>query len=242
VIESAFVLCGGLGTRLRGAIADVPKVLAPVGDRTFLDLLVKSLDRCGARRIVLLTGYLADQVERYVSNVLRAEYSHIRFELSPEPSPLGTAGALQHARRFVDEAFLLINGDTHLDLDLNALVAEHRSAGAAVTIAAVSTPDAERFGSLEIAANGEVRRFVEKGRTGPGLVNAGAYVIEPRVLAWIPANGTVSLERTTLPEMVAAGERVHAATLPGSFLDIGTVESWTAFSSAVAAREGSRGA
>lgn len=235
MLESAFVLCGGLGTRLRDAVADVPKVLAPVAGRPFLDLLVDVLAAAGVRRIVLLTGYLSELVEQHVARVLQARHPAVTFEISAEPAPLGTGGAVRNAARFVDGPFLLVNGDTHIELDLAALVSAHR-ADALVTIAVVHVRDAERFGTLDIDAAGRVRTFAEKGFSGPGLVNAGVYVVEPRLLAAIPEGVAVSLERTTLPALVDAGEPVHAAILVGSFTDIGTVESWSTLSSTVASR------
>lgn len=236
MIESGFVLCGGLGTRLRGAVADVPKVLAPVGGRPFLDLLVEVLHAAGVRRIVLLTGYLSELVERHVDRTLAPRHADVVFQISPEPSPLGTGGALRHAARFVDGPFLLVNGDTHLELDLRALVRAHETANALVTIAVVHVRDAERFGTIAITPHGRVQTFAEKGFAGPGLVNAGVYVVEPRLLGAIAAGGPVSFERTTLPALVDAGEEVHAALLPGSFTDIGTAESWSNFSSTLASR------
>ncbi len=236
MIESAFVLCGGLGTRLRDAVADVPKVLAPIAGRPFLDLLVGVLHDSGVRRIVLLTGYLSELVEQHVAQNLRAQYPDVELVISPEPAPLGTGGAVQHAARFIEGPFLLLNGDTHLELDLTALVAAHHQAHALITIAVVHVPEAERFGTIDVGEDGRVRSFAEKGHRGPGLVNAGVYVVEPRALAAIAAGVFVSLERTTLPALVAAGEPVYAAVLPGSFVDIGTAESWSALSSTVAAR------
>lgn len=239
MIERAFVLCGGLGTRLRDAVADVPKVLAPIAGRPFLDLFIGALHRGGIRRIVLLAGHLADQVEAHVRGPLRRAFPDIEVQISIEPAPLGTAGALAHARQLVDGTFLLLNGDTYIELDAGAMVAAHRRTGALVTIAAVSVPDAGRYGALDVTGDGRVRGFREKGVAGPGQVNAGIYVLEPRVLDAIPAGRAVSLERETLPALLAAREPVHAMPLPGSFVDIGTPESWSAFSREIAAREGS---
>lgn len=237
---AALVLCGGLGTRLRAAVADVPKVLAPVAGRPFLDVLVDVLHRAGIRRVVLLTGYLAEQVEEHVARVLRGAFPDVRFEVSTEPSPLGTGGAVKHAARFLDreQPFLLVNGDTYVEIDIRKLFADHRAADALVTIAAVDVPDAERYGALDVDAAGTLRRFVEKGEVGRGLVNAGVYVVEPRVLDAIDPGRAVSLEREVLPVLLARGERIFARRQPGGFVDIGTVESWAAFSKDLTAREG----
>lgn len=234
----ALILCGGLGTRLRPAVAEVPKVLAPVAGRPFLDVLVGELRRAGLRRLVLLVGHLADQVERHVSGPLARAYPDVEIELSAEPAPLGTAGAVKHAARFVDGTFLVVNGDTFLELDAAALLGAHRRAGALVTLAAVAVPDASRYGALELAEGGAVRAFAEKasGAT-PGIINAGAYAAEPRLLDAIPAGRAVSLEREVLPALLDRGERLHAHRQTGRFVDIGTPESWAAFSRDLADRE-----
>lgn len=232
----AFVLCGGLGTRLRDAVADVPKVLAPIAGRPFLELFVGALHRGGIRRVVLLAGYMADQVEAYVRGPLHRAYPDVAVDVSVEPAPLGTGGAIKHASRFIDGTFLVLNGDTYVELDAAALLAAHRRAAAALTIAAVHVDDAGRFGAIDVRGD-EVLGFREKGVSGPGLVNAGVYVIEPRVIETIPAGAATSLERDTLPALLAHGAPVRAVTLPGSFVDIGTPESWAAFSREIAARE-----
>ncbi len=233
----ALILCGGLGTRLRPAVAEVPKVLAPVAGRPFLDVLVGELRRAGLRRLVLLVGHLADQVERHVSGPLARACPDVEIELSEEPAPLGTAGAVKHAARFVDGTFLVVNGDTFLELDAAALLDAHRRAGALVTLAAVTVPDVSRYGALELAEDGALRAFAEKTGAAAGLINAGAYAAEPRLLDAIPAGRAVSLEREVLPALLGRGERLHAHRQTGRFVDIGTPESWAAFSRDLADRE-----
>lgn len=227
----ALILCGGLGTRLRSAVAEVPKVLAPVAGRPFLDVLVAEIRRAGLHRLVLLAGHLADQVERYAGGPLRRAYPDVELALSAEPAPLGTAGAVKHAARFIDGTFLLVNGDTFLELDAAALLAAHRAAGALVTLAAVPVPDTSRYGALDVAPDGALRSFTEKATAaGPGLINAGAYLAEPRLLDEIPAGRAASLEREILPALLARGERLQTHRQAGRFVDIGTPESWAAFS------------
>ena len=233
----ALVLCGGLGTRLRAAVADVPKVLAPVGGRPFLDVLVGALHRGGVRRVVLCTGFLAEQVDHHVDTTLRSAFPDVTFVISREPAPLGTAGAIKHAAPWIDGTFLLVNGDTYVELDLGALLAAHQRTHALITLSALEVPDAERYGALEIAETGELRAFGEKSIAGPGVVNAGVYACEPRLLDAIAADRPVSLEREVLPALLAAGAPVFALRQPGSFVDIGTAESWAQFSRDLVSRQ-----
>lgn len=227
----AFVLCGGLGTRLRAAVADVPKVLAPIAGRPFLDVLVGELHRAGLRRLVLLVGHMADQVEAHVRGPLARSHPDLEIELSAEPAPLGTAGALKHAARFVDGTSLLLNGDTYLELDAAGLLAAHRRSTAPITLAAVSVADTSRYGALELGGGDLLRRFTEKsGSAGAGPINAGFYAFEPRLLDEIAAGRAVSLEREVLPALLLRGEEIHVHRQAGRFVDIGTPESWAALS------------
>jgi len=218
--RTALVLAGGLGTRLRPALADTPKVLAPVGDRPFLLRLLTWLQRSGLRRVVLCTGHMAEQVEAAVA----AGIDGLEISCAPEPSPLGTGGALRRAvLGLPDPRVLALNGDSFCGCDLHALAAQHGPATPA-SMVVTRVPDAARYGGVTLSEDGEVLGFVEKGLAGPGWINAGIYLLERRVLVQLPADGPCSLERELLPGLVGHGLR--AVQAPGPFIDIGTPESW----------------
>lgn len=231
------VLAGGLGTRLGSVLGDRPKILAPVGERVFLDVLFQQLRRQGLRQVVLLLGHRHEQVEAHLrgAGVVPPE---LKVALSVEPEPLGTGGAIGHARGWCARTFLVLNGDTYIDVDVPALLAAHVRHQAMVTLAAVRVPDAGRYGALrvaappvEVAADGAaILEFREKDPTpAPGLVNGGVYVIEPDVVATIPAGRAISFERETLPGLLEAGARLWAVPQEGAFVDIGTPSSWAGF-------------
>jgi NDP-sugar pyrophosphorylase family protein len=213
----AVILCGGLGTRLRGALGDRPKCLAPIGDRTYLDYLTTFLHRQGVEELVFATGHGHAQVEAW----LRSGPRPWHWVLSRETQPLGTGGALRLAAGHIGTSrFLAFNGDTFLEVDCASLLARHGEAGSPVTLAAVEVMDTAAFGRLEIS-DGYVVDFREKGRSGPGVINGGAYVIERDFMA-AQAEGYLSLERDVLmkPDFHPAAFRMH-----GRFLDIGTPEN-----------------
>lgn len=221
------ILCGGLGTRLRSAVADRPKALAPVGERPFLAVQLEALRAAGARRFVLCVGHQAGQIEAAFGDGsalgVRIDYSHDGERL------LGTAGALKRAERHFEPAAVVVNGDTHLNLDLAALARAHAAAGAVATLALARVPDAGRFGSVEVRG-GRVFEFHEKAAPGgPGLVNAGAYVITRELLARVPAGEVASLERDVFPAALRDGLPLGALVLNESFTDIGTPEAYRAF-------------
>ncbi len=222
---SAAVLAGGLGTRLRAAIPDRPKVLAPVAGRPFLAHLLDRLARASVREVVLLTGHAADQVHAAFGD----RYAGMRLTYSVEPAPLGTAGAVRHALPlFRSETVVLMNGDSYCDADLTAFRRSHAEEPSAFGMVLTRVADASRYGRVEVAADGRVVRFAEKEPAGPpGWINAGIYLFPRTVLEGIEPTRPMSLERDLLPAWVAAG-RVRGFRAEGRFIDIGTPESYAA--------------
>jgi Nucleoside-diphosphate-sugar pyrophosphorylase involved in lipopolysaccharide biosynthesis/translation initiation factor 2B, gamma/epsilon subunits (eIF-2Bgamma/eIF-2Bepsilon) len=218
------VLAGGLGTRIRGVLGDTPKVLAPISGRPFLAHLLDYLAAYGARRVVLCLGHLADRVTTWLAQ--ENVRGRLDVECRIEPHPLGTAGALGHARdAFRTNTILVMNGDTFLDADLNAFVAAHRASGAEMSILCVNVDDAARFGRVEIGSDSRIRRFVEKA-PGRGTINAGVYLFSATFLDRMLTAGATSLECDVLEK--AAPGTLHAHIADARFIDIGTPESLTA--------------
>jgi NDP-sugar pyrophosphorylase family protein len=222
---TAAILAGGLGTRLRSVVGDRPKVLAEVGGRPFLTYLLDQLARAGAREVVLLTGYGADQVR----DALGESYAGMRLSYSTEPMPLGTGGALRWALpRLASPAVLLLNGDSCCDVELGDFWRFHREYGADVSLVLARVADASRFGRVETERGGRVARFVEKGPSGAaGWVNAGIYLIERPLIAELPLLRPLSLEHDLFPGWVKA-RHVRGFRCRGRFLDIGTPQSYAA--------------
>jgi NDP-sugar pyrophosphorylase family protein len=212
---TAFVLAGGLGTRIAGLFPDLPKSMIPVAGRPFIDRLI---ERLHGFEIVLCAGHragaLVDHVkERGVQVVVEAE-------------PLGTAGALAFARRAVEhanETFLALNGDTYAEFDPGTLVAHHRALAADATIACYRVEEAEARGTVEIEGDRLVG-FREKESRGPGWVSGGVYALEPHVLDGVPGARASSLEIDVFPALLARGRTIGAWRAPGQFWDMGTPE------------------
>jgi len=219
----AFLLVGGLGTRLRPVLRSTPKPMAPIGDVPFLELLVLQLRSQGIRRMVMCTGFQAEQIEAQFGDGSRWNVS---IEHSKEAQPLGTAGAIQHAARFLSKApdFLVLNGDSFLEMDFNELLRFHRKHAGWASIAVRRVPDAARYGTVEVNEEGRIVRFSEKlGLPEPGLINGGVYVFKKEVLESIP-EGPASLEKDVLPGLLERG--AYALEQDGLFIDIGTPEDY----------------
>jgi D-glycero-alpha-D-manno-heptose 1-phosphate guanylyltransferase len=215
----AVLLVGGLGTRLRTVVPSAPKAMATVGDRPFLELLIRQLESQGIRNLVLCTGYLADQIEDEFGD---GGDLGVVIEYSKEPQPLGTGGALKFAQKLLRETrdFVVMNGDSFVELDLGKLLRVHHTHGGVATMAVVAVENAGRYGTVHVDSNNRITEFMEKtGDDTPGLINAGVYIFSPAILEYIP-DGPVSLEKEVFPRLFDRG--VYAAREQGVFIDIGT--------------------
>jgi len=220
----AVLLVGGLGTRLRSLLPSTPKPLAPVGKKSFLELLIRQLRSQGITHLVMCTGYLADQIESQFGD---GRGWNVTIEYSKEPQPMGTAGAVKLARRYLENTsdFLVMNGDSFLQGDFQEMIHFHRRQNSLVTIAVVRADNASRYGTVCIDSNGRVVSFREKTVNDvPGLINAGVYVFNRAILDHIP-DGHVSLEKDVFPELL--NQTVCALKQSGMFIDIGTPEDYS---------------
>ena len=218
----ALVLAGGVGSRLREAVPDIPKVLAPVAGRPFIFHLLDQLVTAGVKLAVLCTGYGAGVVERAVGS----GYGDMRVCYSVEDSPLGTGGGLRLAAgRFLSDLYLAMNGDSFVAADLARFLRWHRDSGLAASLLLTEVEDAGRFGTVRIGGKGKITEFSEKeGLSKPGLINAGVYLLSRQCLMSIPPGTAVSLERELFPSMVMTGVGGHVTG--ARFIDIGTPESF----------------
>lgn len=210
----AVVLVGGRGTRLRPLTDAVPKPMLPIGHRPMIERLVEQLAAGGVTEVTLALGF---KPEPFVEAFPDGRCGEVVLRYAVEPEPLDTAGAIRFAADHagIGETFVVANGDVVTDLDVAALIAAHRAAGAEATIHLTPVDDPSAFGVVEVAADRRVLRFVEKpapGDTESNLINAGTYVMEPSVLGRIAPGRRVSVERETFQELVADGTLYAWAT------------------------------
>jgi NDP-sugar pyrophosphorylase family protein len=216
------ILAGGLGTRLRPAIGERPKVLAEIDGRPFAAYLLDQLAAAGFRDVVLCVGWQAERVEE----TLGRTHGPLRLRYSRETAPLGTAGALRLALpALAGEVVLVMNGDSYCGADLAAAGRWHGEQGSEATLLLVEVPDTTRYGRVELAEDGAICRFVEKqDAAGTGWINAGIYFLARSRVEAIAPGAALSLEHDVFPAWVGhglRGLRTHAR-----FLDIGTPGSY----------------
>ena len=218
----AAIVAGGLGTRLRSVVADRPKVLAEVGGRPFLAYLLDQLAAAGVRNVVLCTGYMGEKVEA----AFGAWYGGLNLRYSQEAQPLGTAGALRLALPLLDsDPVLVMNGDSFCGADLGSFWTWHCDRQAVGSLLLVGMSDTSRYGRVRTESDGRVASFMEKGDTsGPGLINAGIYLLGQDLLRTIPEVGAVSIEKEMFPSWLSQG--LYGYCVETRFLDIGTPESY----------------
>ena len=213
----AFVLCGGLGTRLRSVVSDRPKSMALVGGVPFLQLLLEDLKAQRIGEVILGTGYMADQVQAFFR---RGEEFGLRICYSREDKPLGTGGALKLAEPHLSDPVVVLNGDSYVEWSLAATRDLFVQKTASIVMILQAVPDVARYGSVTIEPGGRVTEFVEKGtRTGGGLINAGVYLVRKEIVAALPEGMAVSLERDVFPRLLPG--KVYGLVSEGLFIDIG---------------------
>lgn len=220
--KEAVVLAGGLGTRLRSEVPDLPKCMAPVGGRPFIDILIDRLLQQGIRHIVFSLGYRADAVQ----NHLKSAYPDADFSFVVEDEPLGTGGAVMAALEAVrEETVFVLNGDTHFDVDLSRLAEFHGKTHADCTVALKPMRDISRYGRVETDAEGRILAFREKEPCREGTINGGVYIVEKNALQKAGLPERFSFEEGYLSAFL---QRYRIMGMPQDryFIDIGIPEDY----------------
>jgi len=223
----ALILAGGKGTRLRPLTVHTPKPIVPICNRSFLLYQIDTLREARITDITLSLSYQPDKIEQLLGD--GSEHG-VKIKYTVEPQPMGTAGAYKFAEELIREQTVVFNGDILTDLDLTRVIREHneRRATATLVLAPVDNPSA--YGLVETEADGRVRRFLEKPKPDEisvNTINAGTYILEPRVLDLIPSGENYSFEYGLFPDLLRRGEPFYAHVPDNAYwIDIGTTERY----------------
>lgn len=216
----AIVLAGGFGTRLREVVPDLPKPMAPIGGKPFLEILLSALARKGFTRVVLSLGFMAETISSHFGE----RFAEMELVYIVEEHPLGTGGAIRLAMEACKEDHVFVfNGDTFVDLEVGQIERLWENHHHAIIVGR-EVPDTARYGRL-LVSDGRVSGFSEKGMTGPGLINAGCYILRTDQLDEWPLNTPFSLESDYFVRAVTT-EPVDAFETTGLFIDIGIPEDF----------------
>jgi D-glycero-alpha-D-manno-heptose 1-phosphate guanylyltransferase len=220
----AVVLTGGFGTRVAHLLPDVPKPMAPVAGKPFLEWVVRCLAEQGISKVLLSTGHLAEVVQRHFQP---QPVTGVITRCCAETKALGTAGGFLNAVHLSGEApdaWLVLNGDSLVFVDLKVVAAELSDPAVAGLVVGCAVADASRYGTLGIGPSGELQGFLEK-RPGKGVINAGIYLLRDSLVRQFPTTLPLSFEQEVFPQLVGRGIRLKVCTVNAPFLDIGTPES-----------------
>ncbi len=222
----SIILVGGEGTRLRPLTYSVVKSMVPVVNRPFIEHVISRLAQHNVNEIVLAMGYKPDSIFKYFKNAVKGQ---VKLTYSLEEKPLGTAGAVKHASRHVDETLFVLNGDVFSDIDYTGMLDFHKRNKARVTVALTYVDDPTKFGVVETDKDGRVTCFTEKPEwkdVKSHWINAGVYILEPEVLDYIPDDTFYMFEKGVFPQMLDKGEPMYAYASDAYWIDMGTPEKY----------------
>jgi NDP-sugar pyrophosphorylase family protein len=225
----AVIIAGGLGTRLRPLTYNIPKPIVPVANRPFILHQIELLKQHGITEIILSLHYLMDEIKAVLGD---GRKFGVKLYYSQEKQPLGTAGAVKNAEEFFDDDLLVVfNGDVLTDINLTQVIAFHRKNKARATLTLTRVDDPTAYGLIVTDKHGLVTQFVEKPsweqvaslkKLGSAdTINAGLYVLDPKVFRNIPAGTEYSFERQLFPGLLAKGELVFGYVSDRYWIDIG---------------------
>lgn len=218
----AIILAGGLGTRLRSVVNDIPKCMAPVAGHPFLHYVIEHLRKQQVDKFIFSLGFMSEAIKTF----LKENYSDLSYQLSIESEPLGTGGAIKLAAEKTSEKnVLVLNGDTLFSIDVAPLYIKQKDAGAACTLCLKPMQNFDRYGVVEIDDTGLVTHFKEKQFYKQGLINGGVYLINVTALLQEDLPDKFSFESDYLEERVSEG-KIYGISQDEYFIDIGIPEDF----------------
>jgi mannose-1-phosphate guanylyltransferase len=226
----AVILVGGPGTRLQPLTYDTPKSMVPVLNKPFMEHTIAYLKQFGIEDIIITLNYLPKVIHNYFGDGSRFG---VQLTCCLEKEPMGTAGAVKNAEQYLNNTFIVLNGDIFTDMNIADMLACHRNKGAKATIAMSQVDNPSAFGVVETDSAQRVRRFIEKpppGEETTNWINAGIYILEPDVLGHVPANSHYMFERGLFPLLLDMGEPVFGYPFSGYWLDMGNPEKYLSLS------------
>ncbi|HEY2989120.1 MAG TPA: NDP-sugar synthase [Candidatus Binatia bacterium] len=225
----AMVFAAGYGTRLRPLTDQLPKAMIPVAGRPMIEYPLRLLRHYGITEIIINLHHLGEKIEEHLGDGRKLG---LRIAYSKEKELLDTGGGLLQARSFLqDETFVVINNDVIIDLRLQTAIDQHRQHGPVATLVLRPDLQADRYGALEISADGKVQKFLShqgplRAASGPlrKLMFTGVQILEPKIFDYMTGEnpGPFGTTKVTYPKMLTAGEKLCGFLYDGFWQDLGT--------------------
>ncbi|HEX6607012.1 MAG TPA: sugar phosphate nucleotidyltransferase, partial [Chloroflexia bacterium] len=222
----AVVMAGGEGSRLRPLTLRRPKPMVPVVDKPCMAHILDLLKKHGVDEVVVTLQYMAETIQEYFGD---GSSLGLTIHYSVEESPLGTAGSVKQAEKWLDDTFLLISGDAVCDFDLTKAVEYHREKGSMATLVLKRMPNPLEYGVVIIDDEGHIKQFQEKpswGEVFSDTVNTGIYVLDPKVLSYFKAGKVFDFSMNLFPMMLKKGDPMYGYVADGYWCDIGSIPDY----------------
>lgn len=217
VISEAIILAGGLGTRLRSSVPDLPKCMAPVAGKPFLSYVINHLQQQGITHFIFSLGYKSEMIEE----LLKKEFPSLLYKSCIEEEPLGTGGAIKLAlEKAKEKSILVANGDTLFKIDVPLLTGFHTLSGANCTLSLKPMKNFERYGVVEVDADNAITSFKEKQFYESGCINGGVYALHKNKFLEEDLPEKFSFEKDYL-EAYYTKRRMFGLMQDEYFIDIG---------------------
>lgn len=215
----AIILCGGLGTRLKSVIKDIPKPMAPINDKPFLEFIFEYLKKQGIKEVILAVSYKYEVIKEYFKD----EFLGIKIKYSIEKEPLGTGGAIKEALKFIKNEAYVLNGDTFFDIDLSKL----KLNGSKIYLALKQMNNFDRYGTVNVDGRALVISFEEKVFKKQGLINSGIYLLDKDIFKDFALQEKFSFEEFLQENYKKLKAKAHI--FDDYFIDIGVPEDYRFF-------------
>ncbi len=220
----AVILAGGFGSRLKEISRDIPKPMVSIAGKPFLEHQINFLREYGIKEVIITVHYMANKIKSYFGDGLRWDMNITYCE---EESPLGTGGAIKNAEQYIDDTFLVLNGDSYSQIDLKRFMEFHKNMNNICTMSLTKSTDSSYYGNV-ILENNKIKEFSEKKADTEGLINTGIYIFEPKIFDYIIKSENVSLEKDIFPKLSKEGT-LGGYQYEGYFMDIGRPETYKKF-------------
>ncbi len=222
----AIILVGGEGMRLRPLTCTTPKPMLSVLNRPFIEHVIRLLQSHGIDEIIISAGYLPAEFDKHLGD---GRDFGVKITYAIEKTPLGTCGAVKNIEDKLDSTFIVVNGDILTNLSIDQLLEYHRAKKSVATLTLTSVEDPTQYGLVNTDISGRVSSFLEKpswDEVTTDLVNAGAYVLEPQILKYVPKGQNHSFERHLFPLLIEKGQNIVGFPSSAYWIDIGTPEKY----------------
>lgn len=221
MIKEAIILAGGLGTRLKGVVSDIPKPMAPINGIPFLKYLLEDVCQYGIKRIILAVGYKWEVIQEYFGD----EFMGMEIIYAIEHEPLGTGGGIKNAMQHLNHSdFFLLNGDTFFKVNLRDLETHYSTNQSDLCLSLKAMTNFDRYGTVTLKGN-QIIAFQEKKQMAEGLINGGVYVLNTKIFDLAKDRKKFSFEMDIM-EYGLEQYKVHGFISDSYFIDIGIPEDY----------------